>query len=147
MLPTLPGLGWRTFLLVLSPLALAAQEADRVEQVLPCSDAEVSHYTAYRATGPVAIDGRLNERDWTAAPQSPRFVDLITGEPVLFDTRAAVLRDDDFLYVAFRVEEPFVEGRLTSGSPHGVWDSHVPECFPHIHFSLRPVTETAEPEG
>ncbi len=26
-------------------------------------------------------------------------------------------------------------------SPHGVWDSHIPELFPRIHFSDRPVTD------
>ena len=25
-------------------------------------------------------------------------------------------------------------------SPHGVWDSHVPECFTHIHFASEDVT-------
>ncbi len=112
-LETPPSARWRAFLLALPSLFLAAEEPDPPGPVLPCPDAEVRHYTAYRATGPITIDGRLEEADWTAAPQSPRFVDLISGERALLDTRAAILWDEAFLYVAFRVEEPFVEGRLT----------------------------------
>ncbi len=34
-------------------------------------------------------------------------------------------------------------------SPHGVWDSHVPEVFPYIAFSARSVRDagTAGPTG
>jgi hypothetical protein len=61
-------------------------------------------YTCYRTRGgPV----------WESAPRSPRFVDMVTGEPGLFDTRVAALWDDDSLYVSFWVEEPFVEAHLT----------------------------------
>ncbi|MDX2153783.1 MAG: carbohydrate-binding family 9-like protein [Bryobacteraceae bacterium] len=50
---------------------------------------------------------------WEASPRSPRFVDMVTGAPGLFDTRAAALWDDEALYVKFWVEEPFVEARQT----------------------------------
>ena len=26
-------------------------------------------------------------------------------------------------------------------SPHGAWDSHIPEVFPYIHFSTKPVDQ------
>jgi hypothetical protein len=64
-------------------------------------------------TEPVRIDGRLDEKCWQTAPRSPRFVDVLTGEPTLHDTRAAVLWDDRNLYVAFWVEEPNVAAKLT----------------------------------
>jgi hypothetical protein len=34
-------------------------------------------------------------------------------------------------------------------SPHGVWDAHVPEVFPYVAFSARPVREeeTAGPNA
>jgi transposase len=38
---------------------------------------------------------------------------MVTGDPGYFDTRAAALWDDENLYVAFWIEEPFVEARLT----------------------------------
>jgi hypothetical protein len=169
----------------------------------PWPEDRIAHYAAHRAAGPIAIDGRLDEADWKAAPRSPRFSDLVRGAPGIHDTRAAVLWDDQNLYVGYWVEEPFVEGTLTerdaliyknndvelaipwqglahlarpdghslppkdgdawrmdfsrfnqykeappakdpggwAWSPHGAWDSHIPEVFPYVHFSARPVGE------
>jgi hypothetical protein len=78
-----------------------------------CSERDIAHYTCYRTHGPVHIDGLLNEAAWQKAPKSPRFVDMVTGEPAYFDTRTAALWDDEYLYIAFWVEEPFVEASLT----------------------------------
>jgi hypothetical protein len=79
----------------------------------PWPENRVAHYTAHRARGPIDVDGRLDEPDWTSAPRSPRFSDLVRGAPGIHDTRAAVLWDDEHLYVGYWVEEPFVEGTLT----------------------------------
>jgi Carbohydrate-binding family 9 len=38
---------------------------------------------------------------------------MVTGDAAYFDTRAAALWDDENLYIAFWVEEPFVEATLT----------------------------------
>jgi hypothetical protein len=77
------------------------------------SESNVAHYTCYRTQEPLAIHGRLTEAVWQKAPKSPRFVDMVTGQPAIFDTRAAVLWDDHFLYIGFWIEEPFVEAALT----------------------------------
>jgi len=79
----------------------------------PWPEAQIAHYTAHRARDPLTIDGRLDEPDWQQAQRSPRFVDLVSGRPTIHDTRAAVLWDDDCLYVGFWVEEPFVAATLT----------------------------------
>ncbi|MGB8494462.1 MAG: carbohydrate-binding family 9-like protein [Candidatus Acidiferrum sp.] len=79
----------------------------------PCSDSDIAHYTARRATGPIRVDGLLDELDWQKAEKSPRFVDMATGEPAIYGTRAAVLWDDQNLYVGFWIEEPFVQAKLT----------------------------------
>ncbi|HYO81618.1 MAG TPA: carbohydrate-binding family 9-like protein, partial [Bryobacteraceae bacterium] len=50
---------------------------------------------------------------WREAQRSPRFVDMVTGEPGFFDTRAAALWDDENFYVGFWIDEPFVRARLT----------------------------------
>ena len=50
---------------------------------------------------------------WSAAEKSPRFVDMVSGEPGFYETRAAALWDDEFLYVGFWAEEPFVRASLT----------------------------------
>lgn len=79
----------------------------------PCPEDRIARYTAHRVDTPPRIDGRLDEACWRAAPRSPRFVDLISGKPTVHATHAAVLWDDDNLYVGFWVEEPFVSAFLT----------------------------------
>lgn len=73
----------------------------------------IPHYTAYRVDVAPTIDGRLDERAWQLAPRSNRFVDLISGADAIHDTHAAVLWDDDNLYIGFWVEEPLVTATLT----------------------------------
>ena len=70
--------------------------------------AEPAHYTARKITGPLTINGDLTKPDWQQAERSHRFVDMVTGEPGLYDTRSAALWDDTHLYIAFWAEEPFV---------------------------------------
>jgi len=72
-----------------------------------------AQYTCYRAAGPIRIDGKLDEPSWKAAPRSNSFVDIVTGEPAWFDTRVAMLWDDDYLYFGFAAEENDVWGTLT----------------------------------
>ena len=73
----------------------------------------MADYICHRTRTPIAIDGHLTKPAWERAPKSPRFVDMVTGDPAFFDTRAAALWDDENLYVGFWIEEPFVEAHLT----------------------------------
>lgn len=77
------------------------------------SDRDIARYTCYRTQQPLVIDGHLSEAAWQRVPKSPRFVDMVTGDPAFFDTRAAALWDAENFYVAFWIEEPFVEAHLT----------------------------------
>ena len=72
----------------------------------------ITPHPCYRTGVPPTIDGVLDEAAWQLAPQSPRFVEVVTGGPALYDTRAAVLWDDECLYIGFWVEEPFVTAEL-----------------------------------
>lgn len=78
-----------------------------------CSEKELGHYTCRRLHESLRIDGDLTKRPWHKAPKSPRFVDLVTGEPGFWETRMAALWDDTCLYIAFWVEEPRVQARFT----------------------------------
>jgi hypothetical protein len=60
----------------------------------------------------VSLDPRVDETAWLKAPRSPRFVDMVTGEPGYFDTRAAALWDEEGLYVSFWVDDPFPEAHV-----------------------------------
>jgi hypothetical protein len=73
---------------------------------------DIAHYTCYRAGGPFQVDGRLGEPCWKAAPRSRPFVDIVTGEAAWFDTRVALLWDDEHLYFGFTIEETDVWATL-----------------------------------
>jgi len=108
--------------------SLVAATAHAGQWKFPCPENEIARYTAYHVSEPIRIDGRLDEKAWQRAPRSPRFVDILSGQPALHDTRASVLWDDDNLYVAFRVEEPFVHARFaTNNSP--IYDDNDAEVF------------------
>jgi hypothetical protein len=56
---------------------------------------------ATRATGPIELDGRLDEPSWTAAPVAKDFIqnDPREGTPATFDTEVRLLYDDEALYI------------------------------------------------
>src|SRR5207244_3089212 len=101
-------------------LADSASESQRPEAraKFPCPEKEIAHYTAYRVSERITIDGRLDEAAWTQAPRSPRFHDILTGGRAIHDTRAKVIWDEQNLYVAYRVEEPFVHAKFTNHNDH-----------------------------
>jgi hypothetical protein len=74
---------------------------------------EEPDYRARKVSLPIAVDGDLEKEPWRGAGWSRRFVDMVSGEAGLYDTRAAILWSDTHLYVAFKAEEPFVEARQT----------------------------------
>ena len=74
---------------------------------------QVAEYTCYRTSSPITLDGILDEPAWKYAPRSAPFVDIVTGEPAWFDTRVAMLWDDEHLYWGFTAEETDVWGTLT----------------------------------
>ena len=94
----------------------------------PWPEAQVARYTAFRVAEPLTIDGNLDKPAWAKAVRSPRFVDLVNGEPTVHDTRAAVLWDEQYLYVGFWVEEPFVEAKLTERDAL-IWSENDVELF------------------
>jgi hypothetical protein len=66
------------------------------------------NYVAYRTPSPLEIDGRLTESAWTAAPWSDDFIDIEgPSRPApRLRTRAKMLWDDQYFYVAAEMEEP-----------------------------------------
>jgi hypothetical protein len=79
----------------------------------PWPKERIAQYTACRVKTKPVIDGKLDDDCWLRAQKSPRFTDLVTGHVTLHETRAAVLWDDEFLYVGYWIEEPNVQARLT----------------------------------
>jgi hypothetical protein len=73
------------------------------------------HYLCYRAAGPITINGRLDKPVWQAVPWTEDFVDIegdLRPRP-RFRTRAKMLWDDKYFYIAAELEEPHVCASLT----------------------------------
>jgi hypothetical protein len=104
----------------------------------PVAEDQVARYTAFRTVEKITIDGVLDESSWQQAPKSPRFVDLIRGHRTVHDTRAAVLWDDDYLYVAYWIEDPMVNGHISKRDGHVYTDNDVEFflAFDHAYYEF-----------
>jgi cellulose/xylan binding protein with CBM9 domain len=73
-------------------------------------------YTCRRAPSAIQIDGRLNDAAWNRAPWTGPFVDIQGAKQPRprFRTRAKMLWDDEYFYVAAELEEPHVWATLTA---------------------------------
>lgn len=88
----------------------------------------------------VHVDGTIND---PAAPDRGWTVELAfpwAGMAPLFSGRRLPPREGDVLRVDFSRFEPLgpLGGKPAPGwslNPHGVYDSHIPECFSCVHFS------------
>jgi hypothetical protein len=80
---------------------------------IPCREDEIPRYSAYKTTEEIKIDGKLDEKTWKQVARSGSFRDLISGEPTRLDTRAAVTWNDEYLYVAYWIEEPHLHASHT----------------------------------
>ena len=74
-----------------------------------------ARYTCRRATSAIRIDGRLDDTAWANAPWTAEFVDIEGARrpKPRFRTRAKMLWDDDYFYVAAELAEPDVRATLT----------------------------------
>lgn len=70
-------------------------------------------YLARKIASPLRLDGDLGKDVWTTAARTERFVDMATGAPALLSTQAAICYSDTHLYVAFWVEDPYPNAKLT----------------------------------
>ena len=72
-------------------------------------------YDCPRTTTPVQIDGLLNDGGWQKAPWTDSFIDIqgADHQTPRYKTRAKMLWDDNYFYIAAELEEPHVWGTLT----------------------------------
>ena len=72
-------------------------------------------YDCQRTATPIVIDGKLDDSAWAGAPWTSDFVDIEgSAKPApRFRTRAKLLYDDKYLYIAAELEEPNVTATLT----------------------------------
>jgi hypothetical protein len=73
------------------------------------------NYVVYRSTEPLVLDGKLDEPDWQNIPWTEDFLD-IEGPHMpapLYRTRAKMLWDDNYFYIAAELNEPHIWATYT----------------------------------
>jgi cellulose/xylan binding protein with CBM9 domain len=92
----------RTVLLLIAATALPGEDLPKI-------------YECRRAEQAVHIDGKIDESVWRSAPWTDDFVDIEgKAKPApRFRTRAKMLWDDQYLYIAAQMDEPHVWATLT----------------------------------
>ncbi|MCC9641758.1 hypothetical protein LOC71_05690 [Rhodopirellula sp. JC740] len=86
---------------------------------------DLPRYVAAKTDQMLLIDGELNEEAWRMARKTTPFVDLISGEPTRYDTRSAILWDDEFLYIGFWIDEPNVDAEYKERDDPIYYDNDV----------------------
>lgn len=71
-------------------------------------------YTCRHTTLPLSLNGKLNDEAWQTAEWTPPFVDIEGDKKPVprFRTRAKMLWDDTYFYIAAYLEEPHISGTL-----------------------------------
>ena len=84
--------------------------------------------TARRATGPIKLDGKLDEADWHAAQSSGLFVNTMTGEAAPFEARAQIAYDAQKIYFAFAVSDDYLKSQFKQTDDH-LWEQDTVEVM------------------
>ncbi len=68
--------------------------------------------TATQRQGALLIDGQLNDEAWQGAHWTQDYKDLVDDTPHWLHTESAFLWDDTHLYLAMRLQEPWLEAKI-----------------------------------
>ncbi len=83
--------------------------------LLGADDPSPKGYVCGRAKSPLVVDGKLDDEAWRLAPWTDDFVDIegdVKPRP-RFRTRAKMVWDDEYFFIAAELVEPHVWGTLT----------------------------------
>jgi hypothetical protein len=90
-------------------LQVSASDWDRMKTIQP------RWYVCSKASEAILIDGQMNEQAWQQAPWTTEFLDIegASKPKPRFRTRAKMLWDDEYFYIAAQLDEPHVSATLT----------------------------------
>jgi hypothetical protein len=94
----------------------------------PAPEAPVARLLARHTSGPIKIDGKLDEADWRAAQSTGPFVNSMNGEAGSFGARAQALYDNERLYIAFAVEDDYLKSTFKQTDEH-LWEQDTVEVM------------------
>ena len=84
------------------------------EELAAAQEFNPETYICYQCSGEIRVDGNLDEADWENAPWTHVFVDIEGDKKPApaYPTRAKMLWDKKYFYVAAELEEPHLWGTL-----------------------------------
>jgi hypothetical protein len=93
-------------MLILSAVIIHAQDKTIFPE--PGIEFNPKHYVCFRTEKPLKIDGKIDEPVWNKTEWTDLFVDIEGQSKPLprFKTKAKMLWDDKYLYIAAKMEEP-----------------------------------------
>ena len=99
---------WCFFLLMVTPMIVFGQVEEH-KKGLP-------NYVCYRVNEEMVVDGKLEEASWEQAPKSDFFKPVLASnsEAAIYETSFQLLWDDDYLYVAGRLQDETINGKLST---------------------------------
>src|SRR5437763_1147001 len=99
----------------LSAVSLPAQQTLPTQKVTGAHEAApVPATTAAQRSGPISIDGKLDEDAWSAATPITQLRQTKPGEgdPATLPTEIRILYDDEALYIGAKMSEPLGPGAI-----------------------------------
>lgn len=96
----------------------------------PRADRKSRRYTAFRAPGPIVVDGRFDDAGWSGVPRVTDFVVPQDGAALADDRRpeARITWDDTNLYVAFYNPDSDIRSDFV-GRDSKLWEQDVIEIY------------------
>jgi hypothetical protein len=88
----------------------------------------VPRLVARRTSGPIHIDGKLDEADWHAAQSSGSFVQTMSGAPGAFEAHVQVLYDAENIYCGFVVSDSLLKSTFQHDDEH-LWEQDTVEVM------------------
>jgi hypothetical protein len=89
----------------------------------------VKTWECLRTAERITVDGRLDEPVWQRVQWSEPFGLIHDGSPTPLETRVAFLWDDEYLYAAYRVEDPDIRASMTGFNDHVYFNDEDVELF------------------
>ena len=87
----------------------------------------LAEYHVRRSSGPIRIDGRLDDEAWAGA-EVMELRETVTGRKPSQPTTVRMLYDDERLYIGFHAVDNYIWGTMT-GHDEPIYDEEVVEAF------------------
>jgi hypothetical protein len=103
-------------------------EALKVKVVDRSEAAPLPRLIARRLAEPIALDGKLDDKEWGAAQATTAFVQTMTGAPGAFQASARVAYDAEQLYVGYTVSDDYLKSTFKQADDH-LWEQDCVELM------------------